>query len=660
MSFFLLTSGILGLAHAGDPALPLLRAVESGSSEGVRAQIDKVAEDRLVTSLTGLPAAAQRLDSNWSAYEQASRSWWPTRRMTQGMLKLISGELAEEAVTDWLTISPPHYLGPDPAERELKVSAVGRHFKVDGATLLEVAGTYGRGNGVLDLGEWVRLNLNIKPNATPMFSTSVWVNNSEPCVYIWGANKEIVLDDAGEWRQGDKTGRTVAVDLYVSHDCSQGQSIPVSIKIDDSHRDGDGELITTWFQVGTKPNIDAMVQLDRDIPGYSWDTTTPLKPESRYELSVQANVTGRQKASLLYRLVSDTSLFSETRDAAPSIVSMYSKGPMRPEDDLDFSMASRTAVNTWIRSQNRPWTERPDPYVPFAVDVIAFDETVTKPPEATDLSRVVQRYRDLLSKNFDVENPLELAKLSSKVRDFELLVRDAQKTPDWESSKEIQALADELIASQVYASSIQRAYSYRKVFMLPVAPPPTVKPPPPPPPPPAYVPPPVVQKEKPKPIFNAGPSLYSEQILGSRILLFGAHTAVGKRVKFTADVAARQLGDDEKYLVLLTGARVNIVYKDRFEFGPIMSVGTTRATIEPDPEIPDSITGESSSFSDGWDDTEEEEEETQNGITFGAGVGFDFHFTQNFGAWLQVGGSASPNLDETGGFSAAMGLQLRL
>ena len=169
----------------------------------------------------------------------------------------------------------------------------------------------------------------------------------------------------------------------------------------------------------------------------------------------------------------------------------------------------------------------------------------------------------------------------------------------------------------------------------------------------------MVQKEQPAPIFNAGPSLYSEQILGSRILLFGGHTAIGKRVKFTADIAARTIDDDEKYMLFLTGARINIVYKKRFEFGPVMNIGTTRATITEETEMPESLTGESSSFGNEWDDTEEEEE-TQSGLTFGAGLAFDFHFGQNFGGWVQVGGSASPNLDETGGFSAAMGLQLRL
>ncbi len=91
-----------------------------------------------------------------------------------------------------------------------------------------------------------------------------------------------------------------------------------------------------------------------------------------------------------------------------------------------------------------------------------------------------------------------------------------------------------------------------------------------------------------------------------------------------------------------------------------MSVGTTRATIEEEEDFPDSLTGTSSSFGNDWDDSSVEETETQSGITFSAGLGLDVHFGQNFGAWLQVGGSTTPNLDETGGFSAGMGLQLRL
>ena len=63
---FLMAFG-LSSAYASDPALPLLNAVESGSSEGVRAYISQVAKDRLSTSISELPAAARRVESDWDA-----------------------------------------------------------------------------------------------------------------------------------------------------------------------------------------------------------------------------------------------------------------------------------------------------------------------------------------------------------------------------------------------------------------------------------------------------------------------------------------------------------------------------------------------------------------------------------------------------------------
>jgi len=623
----------LGYAEAADPALPLLRSIEGATNDEVRRHIRQVANERLVAATAVLPPAASADQSRWSDYERRSAAWWPSRTTVHpDMLKLISGQMAEEAVVDWLGIEPPPFLSQERTIRTLSVKSEGLNFRVAGVDVNERAGTHGFRNGVLDRGEWVQLQLGVLPKSKPMFSTSAWVTSDEPCVHIWDADREQVV---GEWRLADGEPKPVEVEVYISNDCRPGQRVPITMRLDDSHIAGSGEQLTTWFKVGpgngSVPSVSASVELDMDIPGYSDGSPLPLEGGGKYELLVRAQVSGRYETNLQYRMVAGKGLFAETSDDAPSIVRTYSSSP-RAEDDLDFKMASQTKVNGWVNSQRRPWTMRDDPYIPFAIDFMTFKKaTPAKGGSADKMSRATERYKALISKKYNLGDPVDLAEIAQLVRAFEVMARDAARTPDWASSKEVQALVDSLLVGDDFESSVREVYWHRHVFMLPV------KAAPPPPPPRRIVELPDPEPD-PEPVpernfrFAFGPSISTINIGNEYKLLIGGHASAGARIKGVIDFGLNSSSQYEKYGLFLFGGQASFVYTDGFEFGVIAQAGQATRSVE------------------GF---------TYDGAIFFAGIAAEANLSKNFGAWFQVGG-AGIDLPDSGGFRGALGLQLKL
>jgi hypothetical protein len=252
-------------------------------------------------------------------------------------------------------------------------TANGLSLAADKTKLVGDSGGPGGGNGAIDGGEWIDLELVLTNNTgRPWFSTSATTKSNHPCVFV-PKNYERVLK---EMSPGEST--KVPASFYVSRNCTSN-STSFQIEIRDTWRTP-GAPQRLLISVSPTPTGNYRVlakQIDSDDPGSSDGSgTRALGPDNAYELSLGLRTSARfgQAAMGIGFASQDQPLF-EGITIRPTLLQKTGPGRFAPGDDIDIKLVGPATYLSVFRSraEDSRWVSldtSEKSYVWLAVDTV--------------------------------------------------------------------------------------------------------------------------------------------------------------------------------------------------------------------------------------------------------------------------------------------------
>jgi hypothetical protein len=288
--------------------------------------------------------------------------WYALLRLTS------STNEAHRYLARWLDFKKPgSYLSKTKRGSPPRVSAQittsssdGRlKFVDDGVKLGAEMGGAGEGNGVLDAGEWVQLQVGVYNNdARPFFSSSAWVQSGDACAWVRPA-AEIVMAELPakdeEADEDDHPSQGLESWVYLSNSCADGARVPLNVQIKDTHR------------ASAKPIVLSLT------------------------LKVANRTNGRAAAFMVASVV---------EVQTPALEPMFSAEPgyFLPGDDYDFEMVEPSDYDRILQgvADNKEWTELDDSRAWLATDTEVLFETPDPPMNVAEVipDEVCDNYLD--------------------------------------------------------------------------------------------------------------------------------------------------------------------------------------------------------------------------------------------------------------------------
>lgn len=227
---------------------------------------------------------------------------------------LTTQNYADAYIARWMEHAvPKHAVPPDSETSKLKQrpskrKSIARVNRTAGALSLGMvtarsdSGGAGTNNGVVDVGEWAYIDVEVLNKSTaPYFSSSAWVSTSG-CAFVPEEGMEIRL---AEMSVGGKA--TMSFWMYQGP-CASQAAPSVLIHIFDSHQSESTFQLN--FKLGnpvTTPKLHTQI-LDQDMPGFSHqqDDISYVRPGSFFELTHELTVAGNPSiVDLEYAVPSD-------------------------------------------------------------------------------------------------------------------------------------------------------------------------------------------------------------------------------------------------------------------------------------------------------------------------------------------------------------------
>jgi hypothetical protein len=261
------------------------------------------------------------------------------------LLRRVSGDnFAHAQLAVWLGLPGPERPSPTPrSERVLTGQAVARHggaglrLDINEASVVKDLGGSGEGNGVLDAGEWVELELGVgNPTSRPYFSTSFRASSASSCVWV----DELAVDPMVEMNPGAKSD-SVSLWVYLSNSCAMGTKATISLRVEDTHRTrSSSEFILLDLIVTNRNNARLLPRpLDSDHPGSSDGSgERRLVGGQMFEFSsdVQLPDSGARRVSGRYHLSAPSSELLSGAAFRKGVLYPLGGGRYGAFDDLDI------------------------------------------------------------------------------------------------------------------------------------------------------------------------------------------------------------------------------------------------------------------------------------------------------------------------------------
>ena len=380
----------LGVASAADPALALLE----GWGEDFKQTdygLEAVSNHRQSRVVQRLPASILSTIPTVALAEQqlrGVRSNVSLENQFDRVRELTSGQLAEVQLAQHLRLPPPTWLGTrsytDSLTAEEKIEAEEKNLynlvdslfpsstttlfrlRPEESTIVAETGTAGNGNGKVDAGEWVQLSVALSSESRqPAYSTSAWVSSRASCVWVKERDELVVP----EFRGGTSA---ITFWVYISEDCPAGKTVPLTISVEDTWvNPKQPERLNFGLKVQSRPLMSGIVhRIDGDTPGWSREQDTDrLVPSKRYELRVDAQLTGTSMAEMKYVMPTINGGLDVMPDSYVVSPMVRTGSTFIASDDLDFKTPSLQQSTKWLEAMDRPWAENPDPRALFGADV---------------------------------------------------------------------------------------------------------------------------------------------------------------------------------------------------------------------------------------------------------------------------------------------------
>lgn len=303
----------------------------------------------------------------------------------------MTGQLAQEVLDTWLGFAPrtpqkaPAATGAWSQVNQLEGNET---FAFQHAAVAEEIGSPETMNGIIDPGEWVKLELTFT-NATrrAWFSTTGFAQ-VQGCAWV-DPSRGSVLGEAGPGELA-----SLALWVYVPEGCSSTSSL--KLNLGDTHRGAPAKAIqlelrpTTW----SRPRV-AALHFDADRLGSSdGSLATRLEPDQRIELSANLQVPGEHVTRVEQHWVVSPAvaqLFKALTYRADHSATPLGSGLFEAADDLDGTtidpeswqaLAARQELEDWLilPAIGRAW---------FALDtVVTLSLPVAAPPMPPPATKV--------------------------------------------------------------------------------------------------------------------------------------------------------------------------------------------------------------------------------------------------------------------------------
>ena len=280
-------------------------------------------------------------------------------------------------------------------------------FVDNGVKLGAEMGGAGEGNGVLDAGEWVQLQVGVYNNdARPFFSSSAWVQSGHACAWVRPA-EEIVMAElpakVEETDEEDHPSQGLESWVYLSNSCADGARVPLNVQIKDTHRaSAEPIVLALTLKVANRTNGRAAAfMVDTDVPGMSdGRKMREVRASREFEISHGWAVNPKRVLSARSGWGVHEDLASVVDKQAPALEPMFAAEPgyFLPGDDYDFEMVKPSDYDRILQgvADNKEWTELDDSRAWFATDTEVLFETPDPPMNVAEViaDEVCDNYLD--------------------------------------------------------------------------------------------------------------------------------------------------------------------------------------------------------------------------------------------------------------------------
>ena len=291
----------VGRVHAAIQKAPDSARIEEALVALITEQARLAETNRGYPSGLGLqsPAFQRRLEEGVAKLVDEARG---SPQQLDKLLRHLGTQGAVEAiVADYLGFDPPGAYLPESDGKLAKPSLASQITAGSHSPLLELAearssvkdevGGPGAGNGTLDAGEWVKLQLGLdNVGERPLFSSSAYLRVDGGNGWVDSSEEHVLAE------MDPMTGRSsITAWVYLSQSCKNGTRIPLVVDVYDTH-----QAPTTPERLHIDlhlTNVDApkltSVVLDTDVPGSSdGSNRLPIEPGQHFEVATDLTVMG--------------------------------------------------------------------------------------------------------------------------------------------------------------------------------------------------------------------------------------------------------------------------------------------------------------------------------------------------------------------------------
>jgi hypothetical protein len=325
------------------------------------------------------------------------------------LLRQASAEsAAQQVLANWLDFSAPDaYLdkvkpGPAPSiltqVRTTSNSADVNILEKEIAMGAELGGA-GAGNGLIDAGEWVNIDLAIENLNTrfALFSASAWVESGHPCAWVPpGTELEMselpakppAPEEGEEAAEEDPPTHGLGTWVYLSNTCADGAIVPLRVNIYDTQR-APRTPMKLAVELTVRNRTDGRVSgflLDTDIPGSSDGESAPaIYAGRKFELSHGFTINPAEllRARAGWAMRSDQQPLVAEQIEAPEPLVPAGTGIFVAGEDYDIRLHDQEKYDRMLQriADEQKWDELSDARAWFATDTEVLYDT---PDPATD------------------------------------------------------------------------------------------------------------------------------------------------------------------------------------------------------------------------------------------------------------------------------------
>lgn len=311
--------------------------------------------------------------------------------LEEAIRRVTTPALAETLVDRWLgleIVAPPG--APRPERAKARSEAAGHSMAgqlhatgpadadlrvvPEESRLLEEVGGAGAGNGWIDAGEWVKLDVTIRNVAEhPWFSTSAFVHADTPCVWARsGASLELAEMPA---REGVAH---VTPWVFVSAQCPAGAPARLRLQVLDTHEAPRAPLVlavTLRPVVSGQPKL-VNLRFDADGLGSSdGSLATTVRPRMRFEYAADLQFPAAEPLRVRQHFAVGADAFPIFESFTQRDVDMV-RAPQRTfraGDDFDATVAPPERYEATLAGSgpSKRWLGGPRPRLWVAVDHVA-------------------------------------------------------------------------------------------------------------------------------------------------------------------------------------------------------------------------------------------------------------------------------------------------